>query len=69
MRYFTQNPLERMMMQTPKSGRPETESPAPAPEGHHCFGCGRYGMACVRPCYRDKKIERQENTHESLNYR
>lgn len=61
MRYFTDNPLERMMMQTPGPVREAT--PPPAPKGHPCNGCKRYGQGCVLPCYRDvrpaqrKKVE------------
>lgn len=50
MRYFTNNPLERMMMQTPGPVREAT--PPPAPKGHPCNGCKRYGQGCVLPCYR-----------------
>ena len=56
MRYFTNNPLERMMMQKPKPMR--EESPPVAPKGHPCHGCRRFGEECVRPCYRD--IQRME---------
>ena len=55
MKYFTNNPLERLMMQTPKGFAPEPTTPPP--EGHHCFGCSRWGQACVRPCYRDIKAK------------
>lgn len=50
MRYFTDNPLERMMMQIPRSrsGR----EPSEPPEGHPCYGCKRYRERCVLPCYR-----------------
>ncbi len=59
MRYFTDNPLERMMMQTP---RPQRErKPPPAPKGHRCYGCGRYGEPCLLPCYRDRQ-EAQKQT-------
>ncbi len=56
MTYFTRNPLERLMMKPPipQKDKPKSE---PAPKGHFCFGCKRYGMACVRPCYRDRKIK------------
>lgn len=55
MRYFTRNPLERMMMQVPRPQRePETRA---APKGHRCYGCGRYGEPCVLPCYRDRLPE------------
>lgn len=50
MRYFTDNPLERMMMEVPRShgggGPPEL------PENHPCHSCKRYGESCVLPCYR-----------------
>jgi hypothetical protein len=70
MRYFTRNPLERMMMQLPRAGRPEVKPPVPAPEGHHCFGCGCYGLGCMRPCYRDNKNNiDKEKTNEPVDYR
>ena len=43
MKYFTDRPMERVMMQPP---------PAQPPEGHSCHGCKRYGEGCVLPCYR-----------------
>ena len=50
MRYFTDNPLERMMMQVPRQERgPEPSRPA---KGHPCHGCKRYGEGCILPCYR-----------------
>lgn len=50
MRYFTDNPLERMMMEVP---RPQSGSgPADLPKNHPCRGCKRYGEGCVLPCYR-----------------
>lgn len=58
MRYFTSNPLERVMMQVPKGEEARADRPPAAPRGHHCYGCGRYGMPCVRPCYRDKEVGR-----------
>lgn len=53
MSYFTRSRYERMMMQKPRPQR--EDAPPPAPVGHPCYGCKRYGMACVRPCYRDVK--------------
>lgn len=53
MRYFTDNPLERLMMQRPRTGG--EGKPLSAPQGHFCHGCKRYGDKCVRPCYRDTK--------------
>ena len=58
MRYFTRNPLERLMMQVPKAEHEETPRTI-APEGHFCHGCGRYGTVCVRPCYRDAKPQKK----------
>ena len=46
MRYFTNNPLERLMMQKPKAAR--EDSPPDAAKEH-------FGQSCVRPCYRDVK--------------
>lgn len=55
MRRFTNNPLERLMMQEPRL-EPENAPPRPiAPKGHFCYGCGRYGLPCVWPCYREKQ--------------
>lgn len=62
MRYFTDNPLERLMMEKPRQGR-EAPSPA-APKGHPCHGCRRFGEGCVLPCYRDvtaRTLERSEH--------
>lgn len=53
MRYFTNNPLERLMMQKPKAAR--EDSPPAAAKEHFCYGCKRFGQSCVRPCYRDRK--------------
>ena len=48
MRYFTNNPLERLMMQKPKAAR--EDSPPDAAKEHFCYGCKRFGQSCVRPC-------------------
>ena len=42
MTLFTKNPLELLMMQRPYPGKEETPR-TPAPEGHFCCGCARYG--------------------------
>ena len=49
MTYFTDNPLERMMTQIPRS---RSGGPPELPETHPCHGCKRYGEGCVPPCYR-----------------
>ena len=46
MTLFTKNPLERQMMQRPYPGKEETPR-TPAPEGHFCCGCSRYGTVCL----------------------
>ena len=51
MRYFTSNPLERMMMQIPRPQREQRHRPDP-PKSHPCHGCKRCGERCVLPCYR-----------------
>lgn len=51
MKYFTRNPLERMMMQKPRAMR--EDNPPAAPKGHFCYGCKRYGQGCIHPCYRE----------------
>lgn len=48
MKYFTDRPMERVMMQLPRAQRDRP----PPPEGHPCHGCKRYGEGCVLPCYR-----------------
>ena len=60
MTLFTKNPLELLMMQRPYPGKEETPR-TPAPEGHFCYGCSRYGTVCLRPCYRDTDAQ---CTHE-----
>lgn len=53
MRYFTDNPLERMMMQVPCPKR-EPDIPRPGKD-HPCHGCRRFGEGCILPCYRGVK--------------
>lgn len=45
MRYFTNNPLERLMMQKPKAAR--EDSPPVAAKEHFCYGCKRFGQSCT----------------------
>ena len=40
MRYFTSNPLERLMMQAPPPRQEQRPRPAP-PKSHPCYGCKR----------------------------
>jgi hypothetical protein len=40
MRYFTNNPLERLMMRKPKAAR--EDSPPAAGKEHFCYGCTRF---------------------------
>lgn len=52
MRYlFTSSPFEALMTKIPPAPKPDP--PPKPPEGHFCYGCARYGLGCVRPCYRD----------------
>ena len=37
MKYFTDRPMERVMMQLPHAQRDQPPQP---PEGHSCHGCG-----------------------------
>lgn len=58
MRYrFTNSPFERMM--TRITPAPKPDPPPKPPEGHFCHGCARYGLGCVRPCYRDAMREKE----------
>ena len=54
MRYFTSNPLERLMMQAPPPRQEQRTKPTP-PKGHPCHGCKRCGERCALPCYRGVK--------------
>lgn len=52
MKYFTRNPLERMMMRPPVVRRKPDPAP-PVPQSHPCYGCKRRNeVGCVLPCYR-----------------
>ena len=52
MRYrFTNSPFEKLMMRIPPA--PAPAPPPKPPKDHFCHGCARYGLGCVRPCYRD----------------
>lgn len=64
MTYFTNNPLERMMMQKPSPGKDKAPV-ITAPKGHHCYGCARYGEGCVLPCFRDINAMRKEQKNVS----
>ena len=55
MTLFTKNPLERLMLRLPRPDKEEMPLPI-APEGHLCHGCGRYGLVCIRACYRDTDL-------------
>lgn len=55
MRYFTSNPLERLMMQAPPPRQEQRAKPAP-PKDHPCHGCKRCGESCVLPCYRGVEV-------------
>ncbi|MEE0698307.1 MAG: hypothetical protein U0M53_08640 [Oscillospiraceae bacterium] len=48
---FTSSPFEALMTKIPPAPKPAP--PPKPPEGHFCYGCARYGLGCVRPCYRD----------------
>ena len=50
MKYFTDRPMERVMMELPHTQR--DRSPPQLPVGHPCCGCKRYGEGCVLTCYR-----------------
>lgn len=55
MRYFTSNPLERLMMQAPPPRQEQRTKPTP-PKGHPCHGCKRCGENCVLSYYRDVEV-------------
>ncbi len=52
MRYFTNNPLERLMMQTPRPMDTPRQARREPPKDHPCYGCKHCGEVCVLPCYR-----------------
>lgn len=52
MKYFTDNPLERLMMRPP-TPKAKSDTPRSISKDHPCFGCKRWGEGnCVLPCYR-----------------
>ena len=51
MRYFTDNPAERMMMEIPRPCSVADKCPV-LEQSHPCYGCRHYGEVCVLPCYR-----------------
>ena len=55
MKLFTNSVYEKMMCQVPRPSKSIIASPAP--KGHFCYGCKRYGEHCVHPCYREAKIK------------
>ena len=55
MKYFTNNPLERLMMQAPPPQQERRGKPAP-PKDHPYHGCKRCGESCVLPCYRGVEV-------------
>lgn len=63
MRYFTDSPLERLMMQKPRERR-ERRPPAPPPRGHPCQDRHYYNGACIGPCYRNLIITPKERKVE-----
>ena len=56
MKYFTDHPLERLMMQTPKPQYDTKEAQYAPPKDHPCHGCKRCGENCVLPCYRGVEV-------------
>ena len=53
MRYFTNSPYERMMMQVPRKRREEQPPAVLLPDHHRCFGCASYMNGCVGVCCRE----------------
>ena len=52
MKYFTHDPLERLMMRPP-TGRAKPDPAPPVPQSHPCYGCKRRNESgCTLPCYR-----------------
>ena len=62
MRYFTNSPMERLMMQVPRT---QPYTPAMPPRDHPCFGCKRYGESCALPCYRGIRQQPKEQLNHS----
>ncbi len=60
MTYFTDNPIERLMVQKPE-GRGTIQ---PAPRGALCAGCRRYGPGCLIACVRETE-EKEASEHEA----
>ena len=52
MKYFTHDPLERLMMRPP-TVRAKPDPAPPVPTSHPCYGCKRRNESgCTLPCYR-----------------
>lgn len=59
MTFFTDNPLERMMIQKPEDGKREKSPPASFPR--RCEGCPYKGQApCIGYCIRKIKEQQPE---------
>lgn len=56
MRYFTDSPFERLMMQVPQYQKEPQSKPDP-PKAHPCHGCKRIGESCALPCYRGIEVK------------
>ena len=57
MRLFTDNPLERLMIEVPRPRGGKTA--LDLPKLHPCYGCKRYGNHCFLPCYRGVERKRK----------
>lgn len=63
MRYFTDSPYERMMVQRPRQGRKQ-QLPAP-PSGYLCIGCERHKNGCSGPCYHERILSPKKKEAEN----
>lgn len=52
MNHFTNSAYESMMTRKPEGGK-EISCPPSLSPSHFCYGCEKYGQACVSPCYRE----------------
>ena len=48
--------ITKSMKMVEKMQRPERkDGQAVLPPDHLCYGCKRYGLGCIHPCYREIK--------------
>jgi hypothetical protein len=63
MRYFTDSPYERMMVQRPRQQGDQQLSALPS--GYLCIGCERHKNGCSGPCYCELNLKPKRKEEEN----